>query len=370
MRTRSSLWSLSIPCATLALAAPLAIAARMPAAPAPQFGSDAAIPAASLTAVAPYTARALPIPAKAFSGQSSAINAGGVSAGWYQTLKGSFAVSWDAQGHMTQLGTLPGLASSLANGINDSGAIVGFAFSNDHLTTRAFVWRADSGMQPLADLGGDASLAQSINTAGTVVGWAFDPAGILHAVRWDASGNLTDLNPPGAISEALGINDQGDIVGWVFAADATASHAYLWRHDGVQIDLQTLGGPGSQAFAVNDSLAVVGVSDRTPPLAPVAFLWTPANGMRNLGFGSNSQALAIDDRGRVAGLRVIDQGVLGLTRTLATKTQVLPDVAPDKSPFSGPTGMNLCGTLVGSSSSPDPTNGNPVPAIWKKAKCD
>ncbi|HEY3520533.1 MAG TPA: hypothetical protein VGK80_05765 [Rhodanobacteraceae bacterium] len=370
MRTRSLMRLLSILCVSPALAAPAAFAAQAPAASRPQFGSDRVLPAASLIDADQYTAQALAIPARAFSGQSSAINDSGVSAGWYQSFKGSFAVSWDATGHMTQLGSLPGLPSSLANGINDSGAIVGFAFTNDFLSSRAFVWHADTGMQALADLGGDASLAQAINAAGMAVGWAYDPAGILHAVRWDASGAITDLNPPGAISEALGINDQGDVVGWVFAADASASHAYLWRHDGVQIDLQTLGGPGSQAFAVNDSLAVVGISDRRSPLPPVSFIWTPAKGMQNVGFGSNSQALAINDNGRVAGSRVINAGVLGLTRTLATKAQVIPDVAADKGPFSSATGMNLCGTLVGSSSSPDPTNGNPVPAIWTKANCD
>ncbi len=370
MRTRSLLTPRSILCASFALATPLAIAAPLPGAPAPQFDGDIELPAFGAVDADSYSARALPIPANAFSGQSSAINDSGVSAGWYQTLRGSFAVSWDATGHLTKLGNLPGLPSSLANGINDSGTIVGFAFTNDHLISRAFVWRADTGMKPLPDLGGNSSLAQAVNAAGTIVGWSYDPAGILHAVRWDRSGKLTDLNPPGAISEALGINDRGDIVGWVFAANASASHAYLWRHDGVQIDLQTLGGPSSQAFGVNDALAVVGVSDRRPPLAPVAFRWTPATGMQNLGFGSNSQALAIDDRGRIAGMRVVNAGVLGLTRTLKTKTQVLPDVAADKGPFSAPAGMNPCGTLVGSSSSPDPTNGNPVPAIWTKAECD
>lgn len=328
----------------------------------------APLPAAA-PAASDYTALALPIPANAFSGQSSDINADGVSAGWYQTLRGWVAVRWDAEGGMTPLGTLPGLPSSLANGINDAGTIVGFAFSNDRLHTRAFAWDAATGMRALADLGGDASLAQAINADGTIVGWSYDAGGVLHAVRWDSSGAIVDLDPPGAISEALGINDRGDIVGWVFGATASASHAWLWRHDGTQLDLQTLGGAGSQAFAVNDALAVVGVSDRRVQ-PPVAFLWTPAKGMRDLGFGSNSQALAIDDHGRVAGMRVVNAGVLGLTRALRTPVQVLPDVAPDKPPFSGPTGINACGDLVGSSSSPDPGNGNPVPALWLKTACD
>src|SRR5262245_19881323 len=201
-----------------------------------------------------YTVQALTIPRNAFSGQASAINDAGVSAGWYETIRGSTAVSWSSDNQLTLLGTLPGLPSALANDINQAGTIVGFAFTNDFLVSRAFIWRSATGMQALTDLGGNASLAQAINTDGIAVGWSFDASGILHAVKWDATGSLIDLNPAGAISEALDINDAGDIVGWVFPASASASHAHLWRHDGVEIDLQTLGGLGSQAFGINNSL--------------------------------------------------------------------------------------------------------------------
>jgi probable HAF family extracellular repeat protein len=315
-----------------------------------------------------YTVQALTIPRNAFSGQASAINDADISAGWYQTTNGWTAVSWSADNQLTRLGTLPGLPSALANGINQAGTIVGFAFTNDFLISHAFIWNSATGMQPLVDLGGNASLARAINADGAAVGWSYDTVAVLHAVKWDASGVLTDLNPPGAISEALAINDAGDVVGWVFPAGGSASHAYLWQHDGVQIDLQTLGGPSSQAFGVNNSLAIVGVSDRRSPLPPLAFIWKPVTGMRSLGMGSNSQAFAINNLGRSVGLRVA-HGVLGLTRSQGPP-EVLPDLAPDKPPASGPTGINRCGIIVGSSSSPDPTNGNPVPAIWTKTTCD
>jgi len=316
-----------------------------------------------------YTVQALTIPRSAFSGQASAVNEAGVSAGWYQTTNGWTAVSWSADNQLTRLGTLAGFPSALANSINQDGTIVGFAFTNDFLISRAFIWNSDTGMQALDDLGGNASLAQAINVDGTVVGWSYDAGGVLHAVKWDASGALTDLNPSGAISEALGINDAGDVVGWVFPAGGSASHAYLWRHDGIEIDLGTLGGPGSQAFGVNNSLAIVGVADQPSPLPPVAFIWRPATGMRALGMGANSQAFAINDFGRSVGLRVVNRGVLGLTRFHGPPAK-LPDLAPNKPPASGPTGINRCGTIVGSSSSPIAPNGNPVPAIWTKAACD
>ena len=92
--------------------------------------------------------------------------------------------------------------------------------------------------------------------------------------------------------------------------------------------------------------------------------------MRSLGMGGHSQTFAINDSGRSIGLRVVNGGVLGLNRLGRGAPEKLPDLAPDKPPFSGPTGINSCGTIVGSSSSPSPINGNPVPAIWTKADCD
>src|SRR5881394_3844497 len=71
-----------------------------------------------------YTAQALTIPRNAFSGQASAINDAGVSAGWYQTSNGWTAVSWSADNQLTRLGTLPGVPSALANDINQTGTIV------------------------------------------------------------------------------------------------------------------------------------------------------------------------------------------------------------------------------------------------------
>src|SRR5689334_22976446 len=114
-----------------------------------------------------YTVQALTMPRNAFSGQASAINDAGVSVGWYETIKGDTAVSWSVDNQLTLLGTLPGLPSALANDINQAGTIVGFAFTNDFLTSRAFIWNSGTGMQALADLGGNASLAQAINTGGT-----------------------------------------------------------------------------------------------------------------------------------------------------------------------------------------------------------
>lgn len=351
----------------LLLAALAASACRDTPAPTEAAGALSPARAEASTDAATYTPQALSVPANAITGEGSAINAAGDVAGWFQTSQGWRAVRWSGTQRL-DLGTLPGMASSLAKGINDAGAIVGNSFASAFFSTRAFVWTPAGGMKSLQDLGGDASLALAINNSGVAAGWASDPNGVVHAVRWGADRKVTDLNPAGATSQALAVNDSGDVVGWVFLPFGAGSHAYLWRHDGTQLDLGTLGGPGSQAYGVNSKLAIVGVSDRRSPMPPVGFIWTPARGMRPLAMGPNSQALGISELGRSVGISFAS-GVTGLTqfRGVASK---LPDLAPAKGPFSGPTAVNRCGTIVGSGASPVPTNGNVIPVIWRTSVCD
>jgi probable HAF family extracellular repeat protein len=103
----------------------------------------------------------------------------------------------------------------------------------------------------------------------------------------------------GAMSEAYAINDRGQVAGWSLT-EAGDSHAFLWR-EGVMIDLGTLGGKNSSAAALNSRGDVVGESD-TKTGAPHAFLWK-AGRMLDLGTlgGTWSRAVAINAAGVIAG---------------------------------------------------------------------
>jgi probable HAF family extracellular repeat protein len=330
-------------------------------------------PSAATAPLATYSVRALAIPTNALLGEASDINDAGVSAGWYKINNTWFAARWvSATSQFENLGTITGFQSALAKGINTSGTIVGYVADRFFSNSRAFTWSSAGGMKALPGLGGTGAIAFAINSSGIAVGEASTANGAIHAVKWSPTGVITDINPPGAgASEATAINDNGDITGWVFPQGGNGEHAWLWRANGTQQDLGTLGGQRAFAYGINNAQLVVGWSNQVPPKPDIAFRWTPTTGMRPIGkFGGGSQALGVSERNRIVGFQVVNAGVVGLTLFAGTKT-VLPDLAPQKGfPFSGPTAVNTCGTIVGSSVSPSPTNGNSVPAIWRKTGCD
>jgi probable HAF family extracellular repeat protein len=97
------------------------------------------------------------------------------------------AFLWQS-GAVTDLGTLPGMGSSEAYGVNNSGAVVGRVEPPDGEpgSTRAFLYR-DGAMVDLNDLipatsGYFVADARAINDRGAVAAVAFTPAGAVHAV--------------------------------------------------------------------------------------------------------------------------------------------------------------------------------------------
>jgi uncharacterized membrane protein len=173
---------------------------------------------------------------------------------------------------------------------------------------------------------------------------------------------VVDLNPMGATSEALAINDSGDVAGWYSRKGATRPTPFSGVATALVSTLGTLGGASSQAFAITEGPTVVGVSDRPAPQLPVAFIWTPATGMRPLGLGNNSEAHGISHRNRSVGLRIASD-VKGLTRV--PECDADPSRAGSREgPLLAANAVNRCGSIAGDSGDPRPTNGNSVPVIW------
>jgi len=218
------------------------------------------------------------------------LNDTGQIVGWAHTSDGETHAFLLKNNMMHDLGTLGG-ANSIAYGINDLEQIVGEsniagdAPQDEH----AALWENDieHNKHDLGTMGGVKSAAFGINNSGWIVG-ASDISGATpqdhHAVLWVWENNvLRDKQDLGVLeegatdSEALGINDSGKIVGWSNIAGVTPQdyHAVLWENDlnHTPYDLGTLvGGSNSVAVWINNSGQIVGRSD-TADGTTHAVLW-------------------------------------------------------------------------------------------------
>jgi probable HAF family extracellular repeat protein len=203
-------------------------------------------------------------------------------------------VQW-RNGVLIDLGSLPGVNSSLASWINSRGWVAGFSENglNDPLTslpeTDAVLWK-DGEIINLGTLGGNASGANAVNDRGQVVG------GALNSVSDPFSATFTQCPP--CIFETFP---------FFFFPVTTQAHAFMWQ-DGVMQDLGTLGGPDSLAWFVNQRGQVAGQStiNSTPNanglLTINAFFWDDGKMLDagNLG-GTFSFVSGLNNRGQMTG---------------------------------------------------------------------
>jgi probable HAF family extracellular repeat protein len=131
----------------------------------------------------------------------------------------------------------------------------------------------------------------------------------------------------GASSGAFAISDRGEIVGGADtgptdpATGLTEAHGAIFRRDGTVVDLGTLGGTQSVAFAVNNHGDIAGGSSNLVPVNPQfsiglsfgafaaatqshATLWDRAGVIHDLGTlgGSGSFAAFLNEQGQAAGI--------------------------------------------------------------------
>jgi len=173
---------------------------------------------------------------------------------------------------MRDLGTFGGTGSQAA-GINESGAVAGFAwYPGDHYG-RAFVWSAGAGMQDIGALpGANHSSAYGINDACQVVGWGLDANGLPRAFLYSA-GTISELPVfEGHATYANAINNHGQLA---CLYDWQAYHSFFYDPTtGVRAIGELPGHRWACAEDINDFGQVVGYSYRFGPLNDDrAFLW-------------------------------------------------------------------------------------------------
>jgi probable HAF family extracellular repeat protein len=194
------------------------------------------------------------------------------------------AASWTND----KIKNLGGLSKSIFTAglaINNNGEIAGesvFSYGPP-FTSHAFQWSSAHGMTDLGTLsGGNTSIANGLNNSDIVIGQSNSGSSLYwHAVKWDASNKITDLGTlvGGTYSIAFGINDSSEIVGYGNIGD-NAAHAILWTSAAGMQDLNNMIPANSgwvliNANAINASGEIVGYG--TKGGHNHAFLLTPSN---------------------------------------------------------------------------------------------
>jgi len=211
------------------------------------------------------------------SGQAYAINNSGQVAG-EMNANGTQDAFLYSGGTTTNLGTLGG-SYSIALGLNNSGAVVGYSTTPSSGNFHAFVdsggVMTDLGMLP----GATSSLANGINDNGQVIGYSY--IGGIASSFVDSNGVMTNLGNLGGTSytEATGINNNGEIVGTSHTAGNAAQHGFLWA-DGTMVDINSLlsqpaGWYINVANAINTSGQIAASDCNSATSSCVAVLLTP-----------------------------------------------------------------------------------------------
>lgn len=209
---------------------------------------------------------------------------------------------WDASAGLRIVG--PPRSSAVA--LNEAGQVLIKAIPAE-TRSGCLLWDAVHGIQDVGTLGGRWSEPIALNDNGLVLGKSITDKGIEHLILWDAINGLRDIGDLsefgvvsfGAQVSITDMNNSGTIVGTLATVldrfnTWTSPRAFVWDPlQGLQI-LDTLGGDGSAASAINNKGQVVGWSYVEDNYTCHAFLWTEAGGMRDLHDLSGGRSWAVD----------------------------------------------------------------------------
>src|ERR1019366_341127 len=109
---------------------------------------------------------------------------------------------------------VPGASATIAEGINDSGQVVGWYRTGN--IDNGFLYSNNSYIALSGPIGALGAYVFGINNSGQIVGFKFGNDGINHGFLYN-DGNYTTIDVPGAINTMpYGINNRGQIVGQVY----------------------------------------------------------------------------------------------------------------------------------------------------------
>ncbi len=258
-------------------------------------------------------------------------------------------------GNMLDLGTLPNDNESVASGVNAGGEATGYSYSASS-PFDAFVYSA-GGLVSLGTLGGNFSNGSAINDSGEVAGTSYTAEGAERAFLYNGTMNDLGTLPGGLYSIAFGINATGQVVGASSIGSGSLPYAFLYNN-GVMQNLGTVsGGDGSEAQAISATGQIVGAAYITNNSNnPVAFLYSDGS-MQSLGILPGfieSDATAINSQGQIVGRSCDVSGPCHASLYSKGNLTDLNSLLPAGSGWtvSGASGINDSGQIVGAGTNP------------------
>jgi probable HAF family extracellular repeat protein len=237
----------------------------------------------------------------------------------------------------------PGTTSyTSATSVNDHGHVTGISTGGG-----AFLWSAETGAVALRESQvGVGSSGYDVNLFGMVAGTSYE------ATLWTSVNTLVPIPPPAGtfFPFAFGLNDAGRVVGEA-TVSSNLNAAWVWDPVNGTRDLRTLGVPGAaSAMAINESNQIVGKRLATNYKA---YMYDLDSGtfidLGTLG-GPTSEALGIDDVGRVVGsARNANYNVRPFLWTSSSGMRDLGSLGGQPYDFGKATSINVAGQVVGNS---------------------
>jgi uncharacterized membrane protein len=163
---------------------------------------------------------------------------------------------WRSADGNYSLSIYPNSKISHAYGNNDSGATVGFAWSDEWPDNIYYVWQGNG-----TTIVSDTDFPRDINNRGRYVGY-FDADSIGPYIGFytDGIGNRQVFSYPGSSNTFInGINESGQMVGYYDTGpNCQVCSAFVLNPDGTASTIQIPGAAGTVAWGLNDSGQIVG----------------------------------------------------------------------------------------------------------------
>jgi probable HAF family extracellular repeat protein len=271
------------------------------------------------------------LPGDAMSQAIAILDGGTQDGGVILGVSGDFShwtpVVWSASGSISAL-PIPLLANStntFPTGFNSQGDVVGSDFGGGG-PQHAWIWSAADGKRDLSELtdpGTSEGFANGISASGLAVltnhsGSCTQNPQCWRTYLWGRGNGVQSLGTPVVDAEAsvmgLAVNEVGTVVGWIGqgVTPATAGTIpYRWSPSSGFTLLENYSSdhPHGVALAVNSSGTAVG-SDFDPALGTeVASIWLGQGTITRLSSDDPATAVAINDRGTIAGWAAVSPGV-------------------------------------------------------------